>query len=112
MEELPVHVSGKQQEDLTLTTQSLNLDYENAKTQIKNAVIILNNQLKNISLAQTVFENTQNNYQQGLAPLTDLLDAQSALFDAQNAYNVSQLDYRTAEIKLLKAKGELKTLLN
>lgn len=102
----------KLQEDLMLTTQSLNLDYENAKTQIKNAVIILNNQLKNISLAQTVFENTQNNYQQGLAPLTDLLDAQSALFDAQNAYNVSQLDYRTAEIKLLKAKGELKTLLN
>jgi hypothetical protein len=34
------------------------------------------------------------------------------LFDAQNAYNISLLDYRTAEIKLLKARGELRTLLN
>jgi Outer membrane protein len=92
--------------------QSLNLDYKNAKTQISNAIIILNNQEKNIRLAQSVFENTQNNYNQGLAPLTDLLDAQNALFDAQNAYNVSQLEYRLAEIKLLKAKGELKSLMN
>jgi outer membrane protein len=102
----------KLQEDLNQAKQSLNLDYENAKTQIKNAILNLNNQRKNIGLAQTVFENTQNNYQQGLAPLTDLLDAQGALFDAQNAYNISQLDYRTAEVKLLKAKGELKSLIN
>jgi outer membrane protein TolC len=102
----------KLQEDIALTRQSLNLDYENAKTQIKNAIINMGNQRKNIELAQSVFENTQNNYHQGLAPLTDLLDAQSALFDAQNAYNISQLDYRTAEIKLLKARGELKTLIN
>lgn len=102
----------KLQEDVNQAKQSLNLDYENAKTQIKNAILNLNNQRKNIGLAQTVFENTQNNYQQGLAPLTDLLDAQGALFDAQNAYNISQLDYRTAEVKLLKAKGELKSLIN
>lgn len=102
----------KLQEDLSLTKQSLNLDYENAKTQIRNAILVLNNQQKNIGLAQNVFDNTQNNYKEGLAPLTDLLDAQNALFDAQNAYNISLLDYRIAEIKLLKAKGELKTLLN
>jgi outer membrane protein len=88
-------------------------DMEQAKQSLNsNAIIILNNQEKNIRLAQSVFENTQNNYNQGLAPLTDLLDAQNALFDAQNAYNVSQLEYRLAEIKLLKAKGELKSLMN
>ncbi len=102
----------KLQEDLLFTRQSLNLEYENAKTQIKNSILILHNQQKNIELAQNVFTNTQNNYREGLTPLTDLLDAQSALVDAQNVYNVSLLDYRIAEIKLLKAKGELKSLLN
>lgn len=102
----------KVEEDITQAKQSLNLEYENARTKIKNAILILNSQQKNIELAQQVFDNTQNNYHQGLAPLTDLLDAQTVLFDAQNAYNISLLDYRTAEIKLLKARGELRTLLN
>lgn len=102
---------GKLKEDMYATTQNLNLDYDNAKTQIKNSVIILNNQQKNIELAQKVMDNTQNNYQQGLATLTDLLDAQTALYDAQNTYSVSLLDYRVAEIKLTKAKGQLRSLL-
>ena len=94
------------------TTQNLNLDYDNAKTQIKNSIIILNSQQKNIELAQKVMDNTQNNYQQGLATLTDLLDAQTALYDAQNTYTVSLLDYRIAEVKLIKSKGQLRSLLN
>lgn len=102
----------KLKEDMYATTQNLNLDYSNAKTQIKNSIIILNNQQKNIELAQKVMDNTQNNYQQGLATLTDLLDAQTALYDAQNTYSVSLLDYRLAEVKLVKAQGQLKTLLN
>lgn len=103
---------GKLKEDMYATTQNLNLDYDNAKTQIKNSIIILNNQQKNIELAQKVMDNTQNNYQQGLATLTDLLDAQTALYDAQNTYTVSLLDYRLAEVKLIKSKGQLRTLLN
>ena len=101
----------KLKQDQVLATQNLNLEYENARTQIRNALIFLNNQQKNIELAQKVLDNTRNNYREGLAPLTDLLDAQNALYDAQNAYNVSQLDLRVAEIKLLKAKGELNKLV-
>ncbi len=102
----------KLQEDITLTQQNISLDFANAKTQISNAIIILNTQERNTNLAQKVLENTSNNYTQGLATLTDLLDAQNALFDARNAYNASLLDYRLAEIKLIKAQGQLKTLLN
>lgn len=102
----------KLKQDMILTTQNLNLEYENARTQIRNAIIVLNNQQKNIELAQKVLDNTRNNYREGLAPLTDLLDAQNALYDSQNAYSVSQLDLRVAEIKLLKAKGQLNKLVN
>lgn len=102
----------KLQEDITLSKQNINLGFENAKTQISNSIIILNSQQRNEVLAQTVLENTSNNYTQGLATLTDLLDAQTALFDARNSYNASLLNYRLAEIQLIKAQGRLKTLLN
>lgn len=102
----------KLQEDIKNTSLSLNLAYENAKTQINNSVIILNNQQKNVELAQKVFFNTQNNYNNGLASLTDLLDAETSLTEAQNNHSAALLDYRVAEIQLIKAQGNLKSLLN
>ncbi|MGN6418307.1 MAG: TolC family protein [Pseudobacter sp.] len=102
----------KVQEDLKNTELSLNLAYENAKTQISNSIITLNNQKENVELAQEVYDNTRNNYNQGLAPLTDLLDAENSLTTAQNNYSSALLDYRLAEIQLIKAQGNLKSLLN
>ena len=102
----------KLEEDMTLSKQGINLDFENARTQIQNSIIILNRQKRNEVLATSVMENTNNNYTQGLATLTDLLDAQTALFDARNSYNASLLDFRLAEIQLIKAQGRLRTLLN
>ena len=102
----------KLKEDISLTTQSLNLAHENAKSQINNNLITLNSQQKNVELAQEIFFNTQNNYNNGLASLTDLLDAENALTEAQNNYSTALLQYRLAEIQLIKAKGQLKTLLN
>ncbi|RYF98067.1 MAG: TolC family protein, partial [Chitinophagaceae bacterium] len=91
---------------------SLNLEFENAKAQLSSSLIILNNQKANEQLAQDVFSNTRNNYDNGLANLTDLLDAESSLTQAQNNYSTALLDYKIAEIQLLKSKGELKTLIN
>ncbi len=101
----------KLKEDISLTTSSLNLAFENAKTSINNNLITLNNQQKNVKLAQEIFFNTQNNYNNGLASLTDLLDAENALTEAQNNYSTALLQYRLSEIQLIKAKGELKSLL-
>lgn len=91
---------------------SLDLAYENAKTQIENSMITITNQKENAKLAQEVLDNTRNNYYQGLAPLTDLLDAENALVEAQNNYTTALLEYKLAEIQLIKSKGELKTLSN
>ena len=55
---------------------------------------------------------TKNNYIQGLASLTDLLEAENSLTEAQNNYTSAILDYKLAEIQLIKSKGELKSLLN
>ncbi|RYZ24041.1 MAG: TolC family protein [Chitinophagaceae bacterium] len=100
----------KLNEDITNTSLQLNLAYENARTQINNNIITLNNQRRNVQLAEDVFRNTQNNYNNGLASLTDLLDAERALTDARSNLSSALLNYRVSEVQLIKARGEIKTL--
>jgi outer membrane protein TolC len=96
--------------DLDNTKLSLDLAYDNAKKQMENSIITINNQKENVQLAEEVRNNTNNNYIQGLTSLTDLLDAENALVEAQNNYTNAILEYKLAEIQLFKSKGELKTL--
>ncbi len=98
------------QEDIKNTELSLDLEYQNAKSQIENNLIAVDNQQENVNLAQKVVNNTQNNYRLGLATLTDLLEAQNALVDAKNNYSNVVLEYKLAEVQLMKSKGELNTL--
>ena len=99
-------------EDLIDTKLSLDLAFANAKTQIDNSLTTINNQKENAQLAKEVLDNTRNNYFQGLASLTDLLDAENSLTEAKNNYTAAILDYKLAEIQLIKSKGELKSLIN
>ncbi|HYE53627.1 MAG TPA: TolC family protein [Chitinophagaceae bacterium] len=101
----------KLNEDMANTSLALNLAFENAKTQINNSIITLNAQKENVRLAQEVFENTQNNYNNGLATLTDLLNAETSLTEANNNYSSALLNYRVAEIQLIKSQGQLKGLV-
>lgn len=102
----------KLNEDMANTTLALNLAHENAKTQINNSIITLNAQKKNVQLAEEVYANTQNNYNNGLATLTDLLNAETSLTEANNNYSSALLNYRVAEIQLIKSQGQLKSLVN
>jgi outer membrane protein len=99
------------QEDIKDTKLSLDLDYRNAMAQIDNNLITINNQKENMRLAIEILSNTKNNYLQGLASLTDLLDAENASLEAQNNYTRAVLNYKIAEVALIKSKGELKTLI-
>jgi outer membrane protein len=98
--------------DLEDTKLALSMANENARTQIKNSLLTISSSQANVQLAKEVLENTQNNYRNGLATLTELLDAENSYADAQTNYNTSLLNYKIAEVQLIKAKGELKTLVN
>jgi outer membrane protein len=101
----------KADEDRRQTSNSLNLAYENAKIQLKNSMVTINAQRENVVLAQEIYQSTQNNYNNGLAALTDLLDTENALTEAQNSYTQALLNYKIAEIQLIKSNGNIKSLL-
>ncbi|WP_089810245.1 TolC family protein [Chitinophaga sp. YR627] len=98
--------------DMEATTLSLNTQYENAKLQVQNNLSTIKAQKENVDLANEVYNSTQNNYNLGLANLTDLLDAETSLISAQNNYNEALLQYKLAELDIVKSNGNLKSLLN
>ncbi|MCW3462542.1 TolC family protein [Chitinophaga nivalis] len=100
---------SKQIEDTEL---GLNTEYENAKLQVRSNLSTITTQKENMDLANEVYYSTQNNYKLGLAGLTDLLNAETSLTDAQNSYNEALLQYKLAELDIIKSKGSLKDLLN
>lgn len=100
----------KSKVDIRETKLAMELAFSNAKAQLRNSWITIENQQENVNLATEVLTDTQNNYRLGLATLNDLLDAERALSDANNNLTNAQIDYRMAEIELLKSQGKLKTL--
>lgn len=100
----------KAKEDRRETNNALNLAYENAKINLRNSLNTINAQKKNVELADEIYRSTQNNYNNGLANLTDLLDTENALTSAQNSYTQALLNYKIAEIQLIKSNGNIKTL--
>lgn len=98
--------------DIENTQLSLNLDYKNAITNMENALINIESMENNLTLAEKVRADTESNYRYGLATLTEVLDADNALTQAKQNHANALLDYKQAEIKLIKAKGELNTLQN
>jgi len=101
----------KSDEDIRERANSLNLAYENAKIQLRNNINTIRSQRQNVTLAQEIYNSTQNNYNNGLAALTDLLDTENALTEAQNSYTQALLNYKIAEIQLIKSNGNIKSLL-
>lgn len=90
--------------------QSLDLAYKNAVSQLENNAIMISTQENNVKLAEEVLSNTRANYQHGLATLNDILDSEKDLVEAKNNLTKAKLDYKLAEIQLLKSQGKLKTL--
>ncbi len=100
------------QQDLKNTKNSLGLAYKNANLELKNNISTINAQQENVKLAGEIYASTQNNYKNGLAPLTDLLNAETSMVEAQNSYNKALLNYKLAEIQLMQSNGNIKSLLN
>lgn len=102
----------KAEADLRDAKLGLELSHSNAKTKLENTQITIGNQEANVKLANEVLENTRNNYKFGLATLNDLLDSERDLTEAKNNLTKSKLEYKLAEIELLKAQGRLRNLTN
>ena len=100
------------QEDFNLNKKYLETGYQNAVNSLHSSWKNLQDQQENKELASQVYNQVKLQFDEGMASLTDLLNVESSLLEAENLFNQQLLKYKLAEIELLKATGKLKTLIN
>lgn len=104
----------KQAEITLLQTQNqldnlkLGIDFEEnrAKTMLKNSLISMNNQQRNLELAKNVLRLAKAKYDAGVGSNTEVALAQTDMLTAQNNYFQSLLNVVNAQADLKKALGE------
>ena len=105
-----------------LDAENARLAYEDAlkglRTQYANAVDELTNSRRNFAkqrdnyrLAEDVYAVTAERYREGIASMTEVLQDEMSMSEAQNNYVTAHYDYRITNLTLLKLTGRLDTLL-
>ena len=78
-----------------------------ARLKMTTALLTMDVQQQNITLAENVFNSTRKKYEQGLGSNQEIYNAQTELKVAQNNYYSALYDVITAKIDFLKATGKL-----
>lgn len=102
----------KTEEDAGILEQSLNMTYMNARMKLNDARNTIELQRDNQSLAEDVFNITENNFVLGLSSMSDILNASQSLIQAQLSYANALSDYMKAYIDLKKTSGNIRDLMN
>jgi outer membrane protein TolC len=87
---------------------TVDLENSNARTQLKNSLMSLENQQKNIALANKVYEIAQKKYKEGVGSNIEILQAETAFKEAQTNYFNSLFEAAIAKIDFQKSLGLLK----
>ncbi len=91
--------------DIQNFQQAMDLEVSNARTSLNNSLLSLKNQEANIQLAEKVYDISQKKYKEGVGTNIEIIQAQTALKEAQTNYFNSLFDAMIAKIDLQKALG-------
>ena len=98
----------KTKNDLATLSQAIDLEQEQASTNLKNNFLALESQKTNVNLAQSVFDLSKKKYEAGVGSNTEVIQAESSLREAQSNYYGALLNVFIAKIDLQKSLGLLK----
>jgi len=86
---------------------SVENDIAQSRLKMRSALLTMDSQKKNITLAEQVYNTTKLKYEQGLGSNQEIYNAQTELKVAQNNYYSSLYDAINAKIDYMKAAGIL-----
>ncbi len=97
----------KTQNNIAQLKQSIDYDVEQSRIKMTSALLTLDNQKKNITLAENVYNTTKKKYEQGLGSNMEIYNAQTDLKVAQTNYYSALYDAISAKTDWQKATGKL-----
>jgi len=86
---------------------NIDAETEQAKLKFTNAVVTIDNQKRNMLLAEKVYEQTKKKFEAGTGSNTEINTAQTELKTAQTNYISALYDAIIAKVDYLKAIGKL-----
>jgi outer membrane protein len=92
------------------TQTQLNFQYQNSVNKYLQSQKTVNNQKNTYELAKSVYDAVQVNYNNGLASLSDLINADSGMKSAQTLYLTALLQQKVSALDVMKANGNLNSL--
>lgn len=95
------------QNNLDALKISIDNDVRQAINNYNNALATLDDQKRNMQLAETVYSQTQLKFTNGIGSQTEISTAQSDLLVAQSNYILAMYDAIKAKIDFLRATGKL-----
>jgi len=102
-----------QKTEMTLddTEENLNVNYRNALNNYNNHKTNVQRQKENIALAEKVYQGTALKYREGLVTMTDLLQDEMGLNNAQASYLSALYNFKEAELKIMSLNGDITNLI-
>jgi outer membrane protein len=97
----------KSQNDLYDMKNTINLQVNQARTSYINGLQTLNDQKKNMALANEVLRVSKIKYEQGVGSSLEVTQAQTAVQDADNSYIQGLYDALVSKVDLDKAYGRI-----
>ncbi len=94
------------------TKARFSADYKNAFNNYLNNKLTVERQQNNIELAQKVYQETALKYREGMATMSDLLQDEMGLNNAQSGYLNALYKFKEAELDILSLNGEIKDIMN
>jgi outer membrane protein len=104
-------VETKKVEALKIETQrqqlkdAINLELRNAQSNVLVQTRNIANNLKQIEMAQRILDQTNNLLKEGLSSITDIIQAEKALTEAQNNYINGLIKLKVSELEIKKVTG-------
>lgn len=93
------------------TLKNLQTQYLNATNDLLNNRRNFKKQKDNYLLAEDVYTVTMDRYREGIASMTEVLQDEMRMSEAQNNYVSAHYNYRVTNLTLLKLTGQIDTLL-
>ena len=91
--------------------KNLETQYLNATNDLMNNQRTFLKQKDNYQLAEDVYEVTTDRYREGIASMTEVLQDEMRMSEAQNNYINAHYNYRVTNLTLLKLTGQTESLL-
>lgn len=98
-------------QDRLQADMAFNMRYQNARLSLQSNLNNLGPLQENRRLADQVYAQAQQRFREGIAPITEVINAETSMREAQSNYLLALFQVKIAELELLDINGQLRQMI-